>query len=174
MDKKKLLELLENWENMELILQHREMMLACFPLLMEIALYDRSRFSWRAAWAADKIHEKNPGIASTWVGRMAEALPGLKHHGKKRQFLKLISLSPLQEEQESFLLDFCIEKLCSSKETIAVKAYSMQILYNISEKEPDFKPELLDIIEQEMEIRPDPGIVAKGKKLAAKLRSEIA
>jgi hypothetical protein len=48
----------------------------------------------------------------------------------------------------------------------------MQVLYGISENEPDFKPELIQIIEQEMEYRPTPGIISRGSKLLKKLRKQ--
>jgi len=48
----------------------------------------------------------------------------------------------------------------------------MQILYNISEKEPELKPELIDVIENEMELHPTPGILSRGKKILKKLHEQ--
>ena len=173
MTKAELISFLENWENMSLLLDHREQALIHFPLLMEIALERNERINWRASWAADKINEKLPGIAGDWIPKLVEALPGLVHNGKKRQYLKLISLYPVSENNESFLFDYCLDKLTAENEDVAVRVYAMQILYNISEEEPELKEELLQIIEQEMEYRSTPGILTRGKKLASILRKEI-
>lgn len=173
MEISELLYFLENWENMTLLFNDREQAMAHFPRLMEIALTGSDRISWRASWAADKINEMIPGIAANWIEKMVEALHHLVHHGKKRQFLKLISLYPIPEKSESFLFKYCLDKMTSLTEDISVRVYSMQILYNISEIEPGLKEELLQILEQEMEYRPTPGILTRGKKLVKRLRKEI-
>ncbi len=173
MTKEELKVFLENWENMELLFRDPEQGRVHFRLIMEIAMEGNERVNWRASWAADKINDFNPGIAADWIGKMVETLPRLRHHGKKRQFLKLISLYPLQTQWMSFLLEYCLEKLSSTEEDVSVRVYSMQILYNISQTEPDLKNELLHIIEQEMEYHPSPGILTRGRKLATRLKKEI-
>jgi hypothetical protein len=173
MTREELLGFLETWENMTLLFNDREQAMHHFPMLMDIALSDTSRLSWRASWAADKINEIIPGIASDWIDKLVEALPCLDHNGKKRQFLKLISLYPIPEQSESILFDYCLDKLTSSGEDVSVRVYSMQILYNISEKEPGLKEELLQIIEREMDYRATPGILTRGKRLVNRLRKEI-
>lgn len=173
MTKEELKVFLENWENMELLFRDPEQCRAHFGLIMETALEGNDRVNWRASWAADKINDFNPGIASGWIGKMVETLPLLRHHGKKRQFLKMISLYPISHEQMSFLFEYCLERLSSTEEDVSVRVYSMQILYNISQIEPDLKNELLQIIEQEMEYRPSPGILTRGRKLASRLKKEM-
>jgi hypothetical protein len=173
MTKAELIGFLENWENMSLLFDNREQALIHFPMLIEMAMEENERVNWRASWAADKINESIPGIAADWIPKLTEALPGLNHNGKKRQYLKLISLYPISERFESFLFGYCLDKLTSETEDVSVRVYAMQILYNISEKEPELKEELLQIIEQEMEYRPTPGILTRGKKLASLLRKEI-
>jgi hypothetical protein len=171
--KEELIGFLENWENMSLLFDNREQALIHFPALMEIALEDNERVNWRASWAADKINDMMQGIAAEWIPKLTESLHWLDHNGKKRQYLKLISLYPVSDNNESFLFDYCLDKLTSDTEDISVRVYAMQILYNISEKETELKKELLQIIEQEMEYRSSPGILTRGKKLASLLRKEI-
>jgi hypothetical protein len=173
MTKAELIDFLENWENMSLLFNNREQAEFHFPMLMSISMEGNARVNWRASWAADKINEIIPGIATDWISKLTDALVGLDHNGKKRQYLKLISLYPISESNESFLFDYCLEKLTSETEDVSVRVYAMQILYNISEKEPELKEELLQIIEQEMEYRSSPGILTRGKKLASCLRKEI-
>jgi hypothetical protein len=173
MTKEDLKVFLENWENMELLFRDPEQGRVHFGLIMETALEGNDRINWRASWAADKINDFNPGIAADWIGKMVDTLPTLRHHGKKRQFLKMISLYPISHQQMSFLFEYCLERLSSSEEDVSVRVYSMQILYNISQIEPDLKNELLQIIEQEMEYHPSPGILTRGRKLTACLKKEM-
>lgn len=55
----------------------------------------------------------------------------------------------------------------------AIKAYSMQILYNISEYEPGLKGELLDIMEYQLETQQSAGILAKARIIAEKLFGSV-
>jgi hypothetical protein len=71
---------------------------------------------------------------------MTEKLKTEKSDGKKRQFLKLISMNEIAEAHHSFLVDYCFEALTSAKEPTSVRVYAMQILFNISEKEPGLNP----------------------------------
>lgn len=174
MKKEELIRFLDAWENMTLLFSDREQAALHFKELMEIALHESDKASWRASWAVNKINDLIPGIASGWIDRLIEALPHTLHHGKKREFLKMISLYPLPEGKEGFLLDYCLDKLTSPKEDVSTRVYSMQILYNISERETGLKEELLQIINQEMEYHPTPGIIARGKRLVSRLRKEIS
>lgn len=173
MEKKELADFLERWENIQLLFKDKEQAEVHFPLLMEIALTGTDRNSWRASWAADRINEAIPGIAADWIDKMIDELKHTTHNGKKRQYLKLISLYPVPEAAESFLFDYCLDKLTSTTEDVSVRVYSMQILYNISEIEPELKKELMQIIAQEMEYHPTPGILTRGKKLTTRLKKEL-
>jgi hypothetical protein len=173
MTKEELIGFLENWENMTLLFRDREQACIHFPMLMEITLSGNDRIHWRASWAADKINEMIPGIAAPWIETLTNLLPGLTHNGKKRQFLKFISLYPIPPDSAGFLFDYCLDKMASEAEDIAVRAYAMQILYNISQMEPDMKSELLQILEQEAEHKSSAGLEAKSKNLIFRLRKEI-
>jgi hypothetical protein len=173
MTREELTGFLENWENMTLLFNDREQARVHFPQLMEITLSGNDRVHWRASWAADKINEMIPGIAAPWIETLTGLLPGLTHNGKKRQFMKFISLYPVPPDSAGFLFDFCLIKMVSEAEDIAVRAYAMQILYNISQMEPDLKPELLQILEQEKEHKSSAGLEAKSKNLIQRLRKEI-
>ncbi len=173
MTKNELLQVLDSWETLTLVKSYVEEHSSYLPVLMEIALNGSNRQSWRAAWVADKINDLHPGIAGPWIEPLTAALKDLRHPGKKRQYLKLVSQYPISDYNRGFLLDYCLEALDSLKEPPAVKALAMQILYNISEEEPGFKEELLQILEFMLEINESPGIRARAQRLAGKLAREV-
>jgi hypothetical protein len=173
MTKNELLQFLDSWDTLTLLKNLAEGKIDFLPELMDIALHGNNRQSWRATWIADKVNEQQPGVIEPWIAPMTEALKGLNHSGKKRQFLKLISLYPLSVENQSFLIDYCLHILDGTGEPPAVKAHAMQILYNISEIQPDLKEELLEIMEFLIEIQESPGIQARARKLAEKLSKEV-
>lgn len=174
MTKEKLLDLIVLWENMELLIPEMVNNHEHLPVLMDLALYSSHPKSWRAAWIADKIHDNNPELFVPYLEKIIIRLKKESSGSKKRQFLKLLSLHPLPEKHHSFLLEYCISCFTSAKEPISVRVYSLQVLYNISEIEPEFKPELFYLIEHEINYHPTPGILSRGKKLAMKLMKQIS
>jgi hypothetical protein len=62
--------------------------------------------------------------------------------------------------------------LLSPKEAVAPKVYCMEILYRISQVEPNLKKELADSIEWRLN-EESPGFKNRGLKILKKLYSEI-
>lgn len=168
-----ILTILESWDNFGLLLRELNNNTDLIPDLMKVAIYNEHPNSWRAIYLADKLHDTHPDKIASYIPEMIERLKAEQHHGKKRHMLKLISMNEIGEEHSAFLMDYCLNTFTSSKEPVANRVHAMQILYNISENEPDIKPELLEIIQHEIELHPTPGIRSRGTKLSKKLRKQI-
>ncbi|MEZ5103607.1 MAG: hypothetical protein R2757_03875 [Draconibacterium sp.] len=173
MTQKELLVIIDSWENLQVMVDLVSKKQEHYKLLIETALHDNSKHSWRAAYLVDKINDVHPGLLLPYIDAIIHQLKKEKDSSKKRHFLKLISQSSIAEKHFSFLIDYCINTLTSEKEPIAVRVHAMQVLYNISENETDLKPELLMIIEHEMEFHATPGILTRGRKLTQRLRKQI-
>ena len=173
MTEKELLELLDSWDNLPFIIKEISSNPNYFSVLMKIALYSKNPKSWRAAYIVDKIDENHSELILPYITEIIKQLKVEKHSGKKRHFLRQISLKPTPETHYGFLVEYCLNALTSGKELPAVRVNAMQILFNISEKEPDLKPEILAIIEHEMEYHSRAAILSRGSKLARKLRKQI-
>ena len=173
MTEQELFEHLDAWENIEIVAASMLNDPTQFNTLMQLALNDTRQKSWRAAYLVDKIHDEKPELLLAYLPALIEQLKTEKNASKRRHWLKLISMNKISEEHISFLFDYCIETFTSGSEAVAVRVHAMQILYNISEMEPDLKPEVLQLIEQEMEYHPTAGIRSRGKKLATKLFRQI-
>lgn len=165
--------MLSAWENMELVTQEILNNFDLWDDVIKFALKSNHKISWRAAWLVDKINDKNPILVHIYIPAMIKQVKVEKQHGKRRHFLKIISLHEIPEEEAGMLVDFCLEKFVTEKEPIANRVHAMQILFNISEIEPDLKPEILEIIQNELEHQTSPGIRSRGKKLVAKLQKQI-
>lgn len=174
MTKQELIDMINSWENLQYLqnelVNHPEQ----YKLLKEIAFYSNDPKSWRAAYLIDKINDNKPGLIRPFISEMIEKLKTERNESKKRHFLKLLSTNDLSTEQLGFLTDFCIDVFTSDKEPVAVRVHAMQVLFNISEIQPDLKPEILLIIEHEMENHFSAGILSRGGKLAQKLRKQIS
>lgn len=173
MTKDELTSLMDSWENLFLLNRSSPDPEEYLPGLMEIALEGKTTTSWRATWAADKIVEKNPGSILPWRDTIIAALPRITHTGKRRQLLRMITRCEIPESSAGTLFDYCQQRLFLPEESTAVKAYAMQILYNISQQEPGLKQEVLQTLEQVMEESSGAGILARAAKIAGWLRKEI-
>lgn len=173
MEKDDLLELIDSWENLTFAVREIGLHPELFSPLMEIALYHTAHKSWRAAYLADKIHDEYPELILPFIEPMIQQLEREKNSGKKRHFLKLLSTNEIPAEHYGFLVDYCINTLTSAKEPPAVRVHAMQLLFNISETEPELKPEILAVIEHEMEYHATAGILSRGSKIAKKLRKQV-
>ena len=143
-----------------------------FMLVWHYVKNESPPLSTRAAWILENSCKRHPHFASTLLDQLIEILPEIKNHTIKRHLLKILSFSDLHEANLGRLFNDCLKLLESPKETVAAKAYSMQILFNISEIEPELKPELTIILETQM-MESSSGIKARTKILLDKLNKQI-
>lgn len=138
--------------------------------LLNISQDDSQAKSWRAAWMIDKIQEKHPDLIAPYFTRIAQLAMTTQNNGKRRHFLKIISLCAIPDEYTGTLLNYSIELFTDPGLPVAVRVHAMQVLYNIAEKEPDFTGELMQLIEHEIEYHGSAGISSRGRKLIKKLK----
>jgi hypothetical protein len=169
MNETELFELIQSGENVPLIARYISDHPEFMETLMTILLKDGEDTSWRAAWITDKIHETMPEIVVPYLPVLTKFALITKDTGKKRHILKLISLYPVPDENMSELLDLCLNFFTNPAEPVAVRVHAMQVLFRITEKEPEFSGELIDLIEHEIEFHGSAGISSRGKKLLRKL-----
>jgi hypothetical protein len=152
----------------DLILKKPEL----FDQLFCIFMQDEGPVSWKAAWVMDVASEKQPRLLKPYIGKIVSHLEKCSQDSTKRESLRMLARSPLPEEQLGLLITLCFDWLTSSKESVAVKMFSMEILYRISQQEPEMKKELADSIEWRMQ-EETPGFRAHGKKLLKQLYREL-
>jgi len=144
-----------------------------FDEIFRIFLRNEEPVSRRAAWVIDIISEKEPELLLPHIERIVEMLPLFSHDGLKRHSLRMLLRSPLpRDEHLGTLMNICFDWLLSPNEAVAAKVHCMDILYSISQIEPDLKKELADSIEWRLR-EETPGYKNKGEKLLKKLYVEI-
>ena len=144
-----------------------------FAALFQIFLRNEEPVSRRAAWVIDIVTEKYPELIAPHLGRIIEMLSEFHHDGLKRHSLRMLARSPFPSEEEmGLLMNICFDWLLSATEAVAAKVYCMEILYRISQIEPDLKKELADSIEWRMN-EETAGFRSRGQKLLKKLYVEL-
>jgi hypothetical protein len=122
----------------------------------------------RSAWAMSVITDKEPGLMKLHESGLIDAMDTFKHTAMHRCVLRYLASVKISENNWGKLLDICYKYLIDNKMPPAIKVHAMQIIYNISEFEPDLKEELRLTIES---IYDDgvPAIKSRGGKLLKKL-----
>jgi hypothetical protein len=143
-----------------------------FDEIVRIFLDNKGPVGWKAAWVADVVSEKRPDLLEPYIEEIVSQLGSFLNDGVKRESLRMLARSPLPKEQLGLYITLCFTWLTSAQESVAVKMFSMEILYRISQQEPEMKKELADSIEWRMQEEP-PGFRAHGKKLLKQLYREL-
>lgn len=140
--------------------------------LWEIYLAVEEPVSRRAAWIIDTASEDKPEWVEPFLPSLIQKLPLFNHDGLKRHALRIIARMPFPENTDADLLNKCFEWLLAPAESVAVKMYCIQILYRLSETEPDILQELYDTIEFQM-TDATPGFRSIGSKLMFQIDKDI-
>lgn len=129
------------------------------------------RVPQRAAHTVSLIFVKKPELVIPYKEKLIRSIldPGLSSP-LKRNILRILQSMELEEDSMGNVYERCFEILMSPKEDIAVRAFSMTVLYNISEQFIELKPELISAIEIVLtESVSSPGIQSRGKNVLKKL-----
>lgn len=137
-------------------------------ILWDLIVENSYPISWRSAWVYAKVAYSNPELVKHHLPLFTKFLTTFTHDGQKREILRVILLFPMQLQDMGLLLNTCFNWISSSTESAAVKVHSMEIVFQISEIEPDIKPELKLLILQQI-VDGDPSFKSRGSKILQKM-----
>jgi hypothetical protein len=140
-----------------------------FKQLYELTFSPEHKIAWRACWIIDNASEDSPELLLPYIREIVSRLAVEKSGSMKRHFTRMLCRYQIPEGLLGQLVDISF-KLLSPIEDVAVRANAMQLLYNISRREPDLKGELAVVLETLLEEGGTPGIVSKASKLLMQLR----
>lgn len=144
---------------------------AIFMKLLEYSGSADKKLAFRASWTLTKVCDRIPELIYPYLPQIVETLGKLNNESTLRSFLRILSLSDLEKistRQHGLLTDFCFNILNSGNSAIAVKAYSMEILYNLAIIYPELANEFAASIRILMEDG-SAGISARGQVIIRKL-----
>ncbi len=136
-----------------------------FDELMTHFFSNTYRVTQRAAWIMTHCTEKRPHLIRPHLEKMVLNLKDEKIHvAVKRNTVRLLQDVELPEELMGTVADCCFNFLANPNEAVAVRIFSMSILYNLCQKEPDLADELRIIIEEFMP-HGTTGFQSRGRKV---------
>jgi hypothetical protein len=119
-----------------------------FDELFDLFLHDEYRVVQRAAWPLSYAVIAHPELIKKHFAKLIKNLrqPGL-HDSVKRNTIRLLQGITIPERFHGKVMNLCFEYIASNDEPVAVKAFSLTVLQNLSKEYPEIRQELKTIIE---------------------------
>jgi hypothetical protein len=122
-----------------------------FNELFQLFLHDEYRVVQRAASPVSYCVIANPKFIADNFEELIVNLkkPGI-HNSIKRNSIRLLQHVEIPERYQGEIMNLCFEYIASPTEPVAAKVFSMTVLANLSNKYPDIKKELKQLIEEQL------------------------
>lgn len=140
-----------------------------FDELMYLFLNDEYRICQRAVWVVSTVADKYPHLIQPYILPMLENLKNNHHASVTRNTVRVLRyLDKIPESSIGLTASICFKYLTTPSVPIAIRVFSMHILYKICLVEPDLKEELKMFIEDGMQYG-SPGYKSAGRTILKKL-----
>lgn len=127
----------------------------------------------RAAWVIGHIGVDSPSYIMPYLEQLVDNFTKKGHHNAiYRNTVRVLQSIKIPTELQGKVVTTCFDMVSNSKTAIAIKAFSMTILYKISNDEHDLKHELKLVLE---DLLPNASKGEKGKanKILSLLNKEL-
>ncbi len=121
-----------------------------FDDLVDLFLADEYRVTQRAAWVFRICADAHPWLLKKHLKSIIENLQNPVHDAVKRNTLRILQFVQIPDDLMGVTAEMCFKFLHSGSEPIAVKVFSMTVLYNIVKEYPELKEELKISIEDQL------------------------
>lgn len=154
----------------EFVVEHPEV----FRDMLDASLAQQYPMAMRASRVVYLCAVAEPGLVRPYLKEMLDVLPGLHDASVIRNFLHTMDdfIPELPEDQLGGLLRLCFDYVEDTSRTIAIRTYSLKLLYIISKRVPELKPELISIIHYNLP-EATPAFYAQATKILARLEKEV-
>lgn len=136
-----------------------------FAILMSIFTGDNTRLIQRSAWTLSYVIRKHPSLLNPYLAQTIDLLgtPGLPT-AVPRNILRVLQDMDIPEALQGKLMDVCFRYITEPGTPIAVKAFSLTVLHNLSRQYPEILPELKTIIEERWDTE-TPAFKSRAKRI---------
>lgn len=141
---------------------------------LEAAFSGQAKYSQRAVRVIVFLLEKLPEKYSHLCPLILDELEKQSDESVIFSLLKVFTFCPLPEEEEELgaLLNLAFNYIETNVNKIAIKVYSIDILYRISQKYPELKNEVLQTIKK-YKYNSSMAYISRANKAIKKLRAEL-
>lgn len=117
-----------------------------FDQLFSLFMDEEYRIVQRASWAVNFCVEHHPNFIHGHYEELIHALKYPKHDAVKRNVLRLIQFVNIPEDYHGQFYDLAFSFASSTKEPVAIRVFSLSLLYDISKNEPVLLSELEELL----------------------------
>lgn len=135
-----------------------------FGILIDHVFSNDFRLASKAAWAMSACAEMEPRLLTPHLNRLGEGLSHGLPVAVKRNIVRVLQYCDLDEETAGPVAKACFSFLVNASEPVAVKAFSMTVLYKLAGKYPDLAHELGETL-REMIPYGSPGIRSRAGQI---------
>ncbi len=140
-----------------------------FSQLMHLFFQDNRTVVQRSAWIISTCADNHPSLITPWLKKLIQKIkvPGV-HNAVPRNILRILQFVDIPRSLQGDVANICFDFLSSKDTPIAIKAFSMYVLANIADHEPDLKKELRIVVEQMLPYGSG-GIISCGRKVLKRI-----
>ena len=140
-----------------------------FKELMECFLDDEYRLAQRAAWSVSWAAKKRPGMIYPHIKDLVSVLNKKNvHDAVIRNSVRVLQEIEIPEKYHGEVMNACFQFLEKPSTAVAIKAFSLTTLFNLSKKYPGIKSELELIINDRLDYE-TAAFKSRAKKILPKL-----
>lgn len=139
-------------------------------LIIRLMKNGNEKTAWRAAWVLDHINKQDPEITSPFLPEILQTLKKTSFNGVRRSLLRILVTNPTELNEDGEILDLCFKWIYSPAFPIAVRAHSMQFVFDLLPKYPELKNEFSHSLKFALDDE-SKGVRSKARKLLAVVRS---
>lgn len=119
-----------------------------FKVLMQCFLSNEYRLAQRAAWSVSWAAQKKPELIKPYIKDLIEQLTRKDvHDAVIRNSVRILQKINIPEQLHGELMNRCFDFIESNETPVAIKAFSLTTLFNLSKIYPEIQHELKLIIE---------------------------
>lgn len=123
-----------------------------FSLLMQCFLCNEYRVAQRAAWAVSMVAFKRPSFIQVYIKDLVAQLSRKDvHNAVIRNSIRILQQIDIPEAHHAEVMNACFAFIENHDTPVAIKAFSLTTLSNLSKAYPEIKHELKLIIEERWE-----------------------
>lgn len=136
-----------------------------FHELMQCFLCNEYRIAQRAAWAVSHAVSKKPSFINPYIKDLVDRLTRKDvHKAVIRNSVRILQQTDIPAEYHAEVMNACFAFIESHETPVAIKAFSLTTLGNLSKIYPEIKQELKLIIEERWDME-TPAFKSRAKRI---------
>ena len=138
--------------------------------VFQLVLTPSEKITNRASWVLSLAYEIDPEIMKGRDQKLLELLREEDNlYARTRQILRIYQTRRVPEACQGFVMDACYRFIKSISYPVAVKAFSITVIYEISKPYPELCAELQLVLTELLKHEKAPAIVSRGSHTLRKL-----